>query len=537
MALRKGRVLEWFPGGLCDGYDSTFTFPGACTALTNLIFDQGNPEAVVSRPGVGAAFTNFAGFTSPGFVSFHCTVGPLIFGWIATGRTATYDEPFCYNTASGSFITLTGVTAGNVPLSPATSGAWTPPTAAVVGTYLIMTHPGFSGAGSNFFGVINLSTNAYSASNTATNALPAVPTCVANFNNRAYFGVGNILYFSDSLAPLTRTSATQSLTVGDTSPVIALSGLPVVTSTAGVIPALVVFKPSQIWQITGDSANAANPIAQTYLSLNEGTSAPRSIAQTIRGCFFVGTDGPMSIDALGNVKALANDGHAVADLRIPFINVTVPSRVAADYAANIYRVCVPTIIQGNQVTNDYWFDINKQRWTGPHTFTYDCASDTGVVFILSSAALPGMLFYSQPNPTTTSAYNDNGTALTVKLQSASWPQSGDMQEYAILETVLELASSGSQVQYNLSIQDTFNNILGAAVVTTRQQGATWGSFNWGSGTLWATSIKIPNDFIVPWADPITSDKFIFNLTANSSAALLVGELQARAQPVGYTLRS
>ncbi len=539
MALRKQKVLRWFPGGLCDGYDSTFTFEGSCTALSNLIFDQANPEAVVSRPGVGTAFTTFSGFTAPGFVSLHVAVGNMLYGWIASGRTTGFDEPFAYNTVTGLFITLTGVTAANVPTSPPSTGAWTPPTATVVGTYLILTHPGFSGTGTNFFGVINLSTNAYSSSNTATSPLPGVPTAVANFNNRAYFVVGAVVYYSDSLNPLSRTSTGQSVTVGDVSGISALSGLPVTTSTAGVIPALIVFKTGQVWQLTGDPALTSNPLSLTYLSLSQGTSAPRSVCQTTRGTFFIGTDGPMIIDALGNVRALTFYESQTSDVRVPFLNVTIPSRVEGEYAANIYRVCVPTTLNGNQVTNDYWFDVNRGRWTGPHTFAYDCASSLGSTFVLSSVNAPGKLFYSTPNPTTTSVYNDNGTALMVAIQSSAFPMAGDMQEYAVMETVVELASGGAQVQYTVAFSDTYNNTLATANITTAQQGLVWGGGTvWGgAGATWASSLKIPNDFTAPWAAPVVSDKFIFRASALSSSALLLGVLQCRAQPIGYTLRS
>jgi hypothetical protein len=126
---------------------------------------------------------------------------------------------------------------------------------AVVSTKILVTHPGFSGTGSNFFGVIDISNPAapaWSSANLATNALTGVPTSVANFNNRAYFSVGNTLQFSDVLVPTTRSNASQALTVGDTTAITAQSGLPFQTTSGGVVGALVVFKQSQIWQVTGD---------------------------------------------------------------------------------------------------------------------------------------------------------------------------------------------------------------------------------------------------------------------------------------------
>jgi hypothetical protein len=113
---------------------------------------------------------------------------------------------------------------------------------ASIGVYLIVTHPGFSGTGANFFGVINLTNPlvpVWSSSNTAANALTARPSAVANFNNRAYFAVGNQLQFSDPLNPLNRASATQALVVGDSAALNALSGLPLQTTSSGVVGALV----------------------------------------------------------------------------------------------------------------------------------------------------------------------------------------------------------------------------------------------------------------------------------------------------------
>src|SRR5271154_418126 len=218
MPIPRGYAVRFTPKGLSDAFDATDVFAGACQTLQNLMFDQANPELLAARPGVGAALTTFPGFTTPGFVSLHVAIGTLIFGMIATGRNPGNDEPFCYDAVAGSFITISGVTAGNTPTSPATSGAWVPPTLAVIGIKVIVTHPGFSGTGSNFFGVIDVTNPAapvWSSSQVATFGLPGVPSAVANFNNRAYYAVKNQTWYSDVLNPLNATNAGQSLTIGD----------------------------------------------------------------------------------------------------------------------------------------------------------------------------------------------------------------------------------------------------------------------------------------------------------------------------------
>ena len=148
MGIAKSKPVRFVPTGLSDAADSTHAFQGACTSLQNLIFDQANPQCVISRPGV-TLLTNFTGFTTPGYVSCHIGVGTLIYGMVASGRNAGKDEPFCWDTVNNVFITISGVTNATTPLSPASTGAWTPPTMAVVGVYIVITHPGFTGVVAN----------------------------------------------------------------------------------------------------------------------------------------------------------------------------------------------------------------------------------------------------------------------------------------------------------------------------------------------------------------------------------------------------
>lgn len=538
MAIRMGQPVRFTPKGICDAFDATDTFAGACALLSNLIFDQGNPEIVVSRPGVGNAQTSFGSFTTPTFVSVFITIGSVVYGMVSSGRNPGQDEPFAFDLNSGTFTTISGVTALNTPTSPATSGQWTPPTMAVVSTKILVTHPGFNGVGSNFFGVIDISvpaTPAWSSSNTATNALTGVPTSVANFNNRAYFAVGNTLQFSDILVPTTRTNASQSITVGDTTPVTAQSGLPIQTTSAGVVGALVAFKRDQIWQITGDPVT--NNLALNYISLTTGCTAPRSVVQGPFGIFFVGVDGPYTLNFVGTLGPLSNTPGAggTADLQVPFQNTTESTRISASFSGNIYRVCVPTLIQGAQQTNDYWYDIRRKRWTGPHTFVYDCAAQFGNNFVLSGAGAGAKLFVSQSIPTAGSVYADNGTQLTSHLRSSTFPKTGRMAQIQVIESTQELASSGASVNYNVTALDDQNNTLNSTFVMTPVTGITWGGGAiWGNGSVWSSSAKIPHVYNVNWTQPLVFQKMAVDITGASSNSLLIGTFFARYQDTGYT---
>lgn len=535
MAIRNGKPVRFTPKGLCDAYDATDAFAGACRLLTNLVFDQGNPEIIVARPGVGNAQTTFSGFTAPTFVSVFITIGVIAYGMVSSGRNAGHDEPFAFNLLTSSFVTISGVTAGNTPSSPATSGPWTPPTMAVVSTKILVTHPGFNGSGANFFGVIDISNPAapaWSSANTATNALPGVPTAVANYNNRAHFSVGNIDYFSDVLVPTTRTNATQSLTIGDTTPITAFSGLPVQTTSAGVIGALVIFKGGQIWQVTGDTTT--NNLALNYISLTTGCIAPRSIVQGPFGIFFAGQDAPYILNFLGTLVPLSSRPGTdfPADLQVPFQNATEPSRIAASFAGNIYRVCLPTLIQGQQQTNDYWYDIRRKRWTGPHTFTYDCAGQDGNAFVLSSASQGAALFISTTVPTSSSGYTDAGAPIVSHLRSSNFPKTGQMAEVQVVESTLELASTGPASNFNITAIDDQGATLATAFVQTPPSGAVWGSFIWGQAN-WSSNISIPHVYSIPWPQTLVFQKMSIDVTVTPVNEVSIGSFFARYQNTGY----
>lgn len=546
MPIPKTYPVRFTPKGLSDAFDATDAFQGACQTLQNLIFDQANPELLTARPGVGAALTTFPGFTTPGFVSLHVSVGTLIFGMLATGRNAGHDEPFCYDVSAGAFITISGVTSANTPTSPATSGDWQPPTLAVIGIKVIITHPGFSGTGSNFFGVIDITNPAapvWSSSQVATFGLPGVPQAVANFNNRAYFAVKNQAWYTDVLNPLNATNAGQSVTVGDNTNIVALSGLPVQTTSSGVIGALVIFKPAQIWQLTGDEAITSNPLALNYLTVTTGCIAPRSVVTTSFGITFMDVSGPHFLSFLGQVMAMDSKltGAAPSDIQIPFQNTTSPTRMAASFQGNIYRVCVPTNLAMGDTTNDYWYDLYRKRWNGPHTFPYDCISavtgaTTGSFFVLSSAANPGALYRSltQQQSGISPEFDDLGVPLQTVMMSSSFPKTGHMTEKQVIESTLELSSVGVAVNYNITAQDDQGNTVGSALVTTQNVGQTWGSNVWGDGSKWASAVAAAHVYNVFWAAPVVFKKIVLNITATANNSLSIGTFYARYQDCGYT---
>lgn len=480
----------------------------------------------------GAASIQGSNFAGAGVISVQETIGNITYGMISTTRNTGKDEPFAYDNSTSTFLPISGVTNATSPTTQATSGAWTPPTIAQVGVNVIVTHPGFPGGATKFgwFDTTTPGAPVWNAGDTTTNALSAVPTSVANFANRAYFAVGKYTEYTDVLT-LVRTASSQALTIGDASNVTALSGLPVQTTSSGVVQALVVFKAFQVWQVTGDPAT--NNLALNYISLQVGCEAPRSVKQAPGGIYFASISGPMIVNQLGFVKPVTNaqDGSE-ADVKNPWQNAVVPSRIAAGYSGTVYRLCMQTVLLGNNQTKDYWFDERRRRWNGPHSFTYDCVSQYGNYFVLASNANPAKLIKSESMQSVNSVFTDLGTTITCTQTPSTFPKTGHMTVKQVVESTQELAASSAAATFQITAIDDQGTTLDTCTITVSAPGTLWGSGVWGSFS-WASGYAKPRVYTVPWTQPLVFKKMAQSITSNGNAALSFGTFYARYQDAGY----
>ncbi len=541
MPIRNVSAVPFMPVGISDAIDMSSAFPGACQILQNLTFSRSNRGAVVPRPGVTVA-TQFTGFSGPTYISAGVSSGIYIYGMIATQSHPGYDEPFCYNTSTGAFVPVTGVTAANVPLTQLTTGAWTPPTMDVVGTKVVMTHPGFSG--SNFIGWFDISNPlapTWSAGNTSTNALPSVPIAVIQFGGRAYYFCGNTSYFSDVLAATAISNANfaAALTLGDTSAVIGVAGLPVNTSSVGIIQAIVVFKSNSVWQILGDIVNTGGTgnqqaLALNQLSRNAGCVMPRTAQSTPNGVYYISSDGPRQITIASQIEYLKSDGLNSPMLAAPFNMATTPSRVCAAYNNGVYRVGLDTTMKQwiyDYTFADYWYDIMFEQWNGPHTFPYHLAISSGTTFYLASNTYPGILFISDPVPSTTTTYMDTGSTYNCVMVSANM-EGVPMTESAIVEATVELSRKTSNISYYIVAYDSSNNPLSSATITLAGAGAIWGTSRWGQ-FIWNSGAVSNMTSTIPWTNPIVTKKWVMSVNAVATSGLSVRGWMFGVQSLGY----
>jgi hypothetical protein len=177
MSLKKLRPLTFRSKGLSDSIDGTNSFVGAMQSLVNLVQAPGAEGVFLARC-ASVLQTNFGAFNTPAYISAITVQGTRVYGMIGTARNAGKDEPFCFDVAIGTFIAINGVTAANTPATPAAVGDWTPPVIdAVTNSRIIVTHPGFGGAG-YFFGWFDVSGFALNSLKGNTTAGSAVITSI-----------------------------------------------------------------------------------------------------------------------------------------------------------------------------------------------------------------------------------------------------------------------------------------------------------------------------------------------------------------------
>lgn len=536
MSIRNGVPLQHSPKGASDAIDATNVFEGAMASLQNLIPDPSTADLWQCRP-AAQQLTNFGGFNTPGFVSAMEVIGNFAYGMIASARNPGHDEPFAFNLISKAFVIISGITNANTPSSPQTTGAWTPPSIALVGVNLLITHPGFNFGGGFAFGVLNISNPSvptWTAQNTTTNTLPALPQWVAAFNGRAYFLVNPSTgqpgaYFTDILT-LTITNANQIITFDDNQLLTCASSLGMFSSTlGGVVQGLMVFKgTANIYQITGDSA--LNNLTRNSLAVATGTASPLSVTPTPHGLAFLAPDGLRIIDFNARISPpLGVDGEGI---NVPFIYSVTPSRAQASSNQNVLRVSVQNGLALGAPQQEWWYDLSRRKWSGPHTCVASMISAFNNTFVLSLLGVNASLFQSDVSQSSTSTFVENGQQLAWTWATALLPDPKQMAYFCFVESTLNMQLVNGQAPITVSVLDQNQVLLGSVIVIPPVGGTLWGQFSWGQA-LWggATAGLFPR--ALEWKAPIVFRRCQFQATGTSIAGLKLGDLFMRYQQLGY----
>lgn len=532
----RAQLKSFSPTGLSDAEDAANVFEGACESLINLIPKPSTRNLFVPRP-AQTVMTEFSGFTTPGFISALKIIGNIAYGMIATGRNPGHDEPFSYNIDAGTFNTISGVTNPNTPSSPSTSGTWTPPIMELVGTRLIVTHPGFTGA-PNFFGWIDVSNPVlpvWNAGNTTGVPLAFVPVAVANYQGSAVFAVRNAIVFTDPLTLVVQ--AENILTTPDNTNVTAFKGIGLNTLSGGIVQSLIAFKDlGAALQIKGSFFTTPSSITMDSVNTSVGTQSPLSLIDTPAGAAMIAPDGLRIIDLncnFGEPVGTAGDG-----VNVPFLNALVPSRIAGACNGSIIRYSVQNGGVAGTPNQEYWFHIgrNPRIWTGPHTFAPSLIQPYKTKFITAPIDVEGALYMSEGVPSTTTTYEENGVDLTWQISSTMFSDYGAQGVYNFNEMTINMAVDPAMIQWsayiinpNLVQYDNVNNLIPntAPIWDT----AVWDTDFWDGVAQGLVPRRIE------WTKDITTSRAQIVITGGSAPGVIIGEIKYRQGSYQYVPNS
>lgn len=521
----RANLKSFSPTGLSDAEDAANVFDGACASLVNLIPKPSTRNLFVCRP-AQVPMTLFPGFTTPGFISALKIIGTRAYGMIATGRNPGKDEPFCYEIEAGTFVTISGVTNPNTPASPSTTGDWTPPIMELVGTRLIVTHPGFTGA-PFFFGWIDLSNPAapvWNAGNTTGVPLPFVPVSVVNYQGSAVFAVRDALVFTDPLTLVVQ--ALNVLTTYDNTFITALKGLGFNTEVAGgIVQALIIFKGLGIaMQFKGSLFTVPQTAELNNLNYAVGTLSPLSLVDTPFGAGLICPDGLRIIDFDGNFGDPI--GSAGDGVNVPFINSLVPSRVTAACNNSVLRVSVQNGGIAGTPHQEYWYHANRNPkvWSGPHTFVPSLIEAYKTKFVTAPLDVPGALYMSEVFPSTISTYEENAVPLTWQMSNVMFSDYGAQGVYNFNEMTINMALDPAMVQWtayiinpNLVQYDNVNNLV-------PNTAPIWGTAVWDVD-VWDGIAQGLVPRRIEWHKDITTSRAQIVVTGGSAGGVVIGEIK------------
>ena len=299
-----------------------------------------------------------------------------------------------------------------------------------------------------------------------------IPSWIRQFNGRAWFGVnptsGSFIpsvIFTDPYA-FNCTNANQVLTFGDTTPLTAAAALPLSNLLGGVVQSLIIFKQYEnIVQITGDYST--DNINVNAVPGGSGTLSPRSVTTHPQGLLYLDKDGFRIVTLDGTCTDPI--GFAGQGVTVPFLNPTYRSRVNAACNGTVLRVSVQNSLEAG-AWQEYWYDLVRKVWSGPHTFPAIMIDTYEGDFILAPQSAQPSLYRGATAPVASSSFVENGNALSWIYQTSVLMDNQQMAQSEIAETQIKLNAAPGLTSIGVSAIDQDGNVLGSALQSLFGQG-------------------------------------------------------------------
>lgn len=492
-------ILGVQPGMLIAGPNIT---PGtSVVSIGNVVVDTtGDTHTNTTLDNLAQVISIYPGMTVQGLgIPVGTTVDSIVDDAVTLSQAATASAAGVAITFSGALIVISAPAIGTGSPTPITISGGTP------------------------------AAPLWGSGNTTGFPLTDVPVSVAQMAGSAFYAVSNGVQISDPLLPCQISNASQALTFANGLPVTALGPLPLNSLLGGIVQAIIAFQGiSAMQQITG--AFATSNLAVNQLPVPTGTLSPLSIVPMTKGLAFISPEGLRIIDFACNVgDPIGDHGMGIA---APFIYALNPSRICAAANSDTLRISVINGDLINQPAQEWWFDLTRKIWTGPHSFPASLIQPWRHTFVMSGVGIDAIIWQSDATPNQATSFVENGVGLTWQYQTSLLPDDEAMAMVAVIETMIAMILTPGLYQF-VAIDDR-GHVIGQTTISATA-GTTWGGFNWGQAP-WGPGQGAGLKHGVYWQGPLVFSQAAIQVGAASALGQVIGNLYLRYQIKGYMLQ-
>jgi hypothetical protein len=210
------------------------------------------------------------------------------------------------------------------------------------------------------------------------------------------------------------------------------------------------------------------------------------------------------------------DGQGVTH---PFQYAIFPSRICAEANVAVLRITVQHGSEPGQPFQEFWFDLSRKTWSGPHSFPARLIQHWRASFIMAPIGVTASLWKSDTvGPSygagTAADFIENGVQL-------SWTQ----------ETVLlpdnEHMAMNSMVEANLMCSAAPGDII--QVVAIDEQGGALDAVN----VVPTVVNAILRERALHWHEPVIFKQMSMQARGTSNSRVRIGNLYMRYEILGY----
>jgi len=299
--------------------------------------------------------------------------------------------------------------------------------------------------------------------------------------------------------------------------------------TGGQTSAIYLFQSDKaVQQVTGDQQ--FGNLAVQALNIATGTQSPAAIVPTTIGMAFPSPEGVRVIDFSGTIGQPI--GEAGTGVTLPFINAADPTRVTGAANGDVIRFAVQN---GQQIAApwvEWWHDLARKVWSGPHTLQTSYMASYGSTFITAAQDVPAQIYKSPSQVSGVVDYEEDGSTLTWEAETVLLPDTEAMLANVVNQTTVGLLLPSDQ-PVTVQAVDEGGTVLDSTVIPGAYTMPLWGGPNvWGTG-FWYAQQGFFRQERVPWHNGLTFKQARFKISGVARFGLALGSLRLKYQRLGY----